>query len=146
MIKSNTKQFRDKVKKYVIEHISAEASTPEEALRNTLEDFRAFYCPYEKKLNPSITNALIHFFNTGVMDLSIWYDEQRALLKEWFDQTEAEAKKYDNIQVSNKFYYQVAKAYISLINRRRIKKWIKNMNYIMLIMRQKTEHKKSLKK
>jgi len=114
MIRSNSKQFMNKVKKYIVENISAEASTPEEALKNTLENFEAFYCPYERKLNPSITNALIHFFNTGVMDLSIWHDEQRALLKEWFEETEAEAKKYDDVQVSNTFYYQVARAFISL--------------------------------
>lgn len=114
MIRSNSKQFRDKVKNYVIENIDAEASTPEEALRNTLENFRAFYCPYEKKLNPSITNALIHFFNTGAMDLSIYYYEQRSLLKEWYEQTEAEARKYDDIQVSDTFLYQVSKAFISL--------------------------------
>lgn len=114
MIKSNSKIFREKVKKYVIENIDAEASTSIEALENTLENFRAFYCPYEKKLNPSITNALMSFFNTGVMDVSIWYDEQRALLKEWFEQTESEAQKYDDVQVSDKFYYQVARAFISL--------------------------------
>lgn len=114
MIRSNSKIFKEKVKKYVIENINAEASTPAEALHNTLENFKAFYCPYERKLNPSITNALIHFFNTGVMDLSIWYDEQRALLKQWYEQTEAEAKKYDNIQVSNNFYYHASKAFISL--------------------------------
>lgn len=114
MIRSNSKQFRDKVKKYVIENIDAEASTPIEALENALQNFRAFYCPYEKKLNPSITNALIHFFNTGVMDLSIWYDEQRELLKNWFEQTEAEAQKYDDIQVSNTFLYHVSKAFIEL--------------------------------
>jgi hypothetical protein len=104
----------NKVKKYVIENINAEASTPEEALKNTLENFRAFYCPYEKKLNPSITNALMSFFNTGVVDLSIWYDEQRALLKEWYEETEAEAKKYDDVQVSNSFFYHTAMAFISL--------------------------------
>jgi hypothetical protein len=104
----------NKVKKYVIENINAEASTPEEALKNTLENFKAFYCPYEKKLNPSIVNALIRFFNTGVTDLSVYYYEQRALLKDWFDQTEAEAQKYDDIQVSNNFYYHIARAFISL--------------------------------
>lgn len=114
MIKSNTKQFRDKVKKYVIENINAEASTPAEALKNTLENFRAWYSDFYKKQYPSLINAFIPFFNTGVTDLSIWYDEQRKLLAEWFEQTEAEAKKYDNIQVSNKFYYQVSKAFISL--------------------------------
>jgi hypothetical protein len=114
MIKSNSKRFREKVQKYVIENIDAEASTPIEALQNTLENFRAWYCDFYKKQYPNLTNAFIRFFNTGVMDLSIWYDEQRALLKEWFEQTESEARKYDNIQVSNNFYYQVAKAFISL--------------------------------
>jgi hypothetical protein len=114
MIKSNSKIFREKVKKYVIDNIDAEASTPIEALQNTLENFSAWYCPFYKKQYPSLINAFIPFFNTGVMDVSIWHDEHRALLKEWFEQTEAEAEKYDNIQVSNKFYYQVAKAFISL--------------------------------
>lgn len=114
MIRSNSKIFREKIQKYVIENISAEASTPIEALKNTLENFRAFYCPNEKKENPQIINALMHFFNTGATDLSIWYDEHRALLKEWFEQTEVEAEKSDNVQVSNTFYYQVAKAFISL--------------------------------
>lgn len=114
MIRSNSKQFMNKVKNYVIENIEAEASTPAEALKNTLENFRAFYCPYEKKLNPSITNALISFFYTCATDLSVWCDEQRALLKDWFEQTEAEAQKYDNIQVSNTFYYHASKAFISL--------------------------------
>lgn len=114
MIKSNSKIFRDKVKKYVIDNIDAEASTPTEALEKTLANFRAWYCDFYKKQYPSLINAFIPFFNTGVTDLSIWYDEQRALLKEWFEQTEAEAQKYDDIQVSNKFYYQVSKAFISL--------------------------------
>jgi len=114
MIRSNSKIFRDKAKKYVIENIDAEASTPEEALRNTLDNFTAFYCPYEKKLNPSIINALMSFFNTGATDLSIWYDEQRALLKEWFEETEAESKKYDDVQVSDTFLYHISRAFISL--------------------------------
>jgi glucose-6-phosphate isomerase len=114
MIRSSSKQFMNKVKNYVIENIDAEASTPIEALENGLENFKAFYCPYEKEETPQIINALMRFFNTGVTDLSIWYDEHRALLREWFEQTEAEAKKYDNIQVSNKFYYQVSRAFISL--------------------------------
>lgn len=114
MIRSNSTIFRDKVKKYVIENIDAEASTPAEALRNTLENFTAFYCPYEKKLNPSIINALISFFYTGATDLSIWYDEQRALLKSWYEQTEAEAQKYDDVQVSDNFYYHASRAFISL--------------------------------
>jgi len=114
MIRSNSKQFMNKVKKYIVENISAEASTPEEALKNTLENFRAFYCPYEKRLNPSITNALISFFYTCATDLSVWCDEQRALLKSWYEQTEAEARKYDDIQVSNNFYYHIARAFLSL--------------------------------
>jgi hypothetical protein len=114
MIKSNSKIFREKVKKYVIENIDAYASTPIEALEKTLANFRAWYCDFYKKQYPNITNALMHFFNTGVTDLSIWYDEHRALLKKWFEQTEAEAQKYDDVQVSNTFYYQVSKTFISL--------------------------------
>jgi hypothetical protein len=114
MIKSNTKIFKEKVKKYVVECMEDGENDMRECLQIALEDFNSWYCEYNKKQYPNIINALVQYFNCGSTDIEIYYDNQRELLKEWYEETDKEAMKYDDIQVCDNFYYQVAKAFISL--------------------------------
>ena len=51
-------------------------------------------------------------------------EQFRELLREWYEQTEAEAARYPNFKVAITFYYQIERAFEKVLNLEKFVKWL----------------------
>lgn len=100
-LKLNSKIVKERVSKYVEEEI--------ENIDSLVEDFNH----YNKFSYDGYSNLIDFVVSMGTYGFSIWYSEQRQLLKEWLNETEEEASKYNNDVVYNTYCYIVEKVILN---------------------------------
>jgi hypothetical protein len=106
-MRTTKKEFCEKVQNHIIEGLSTDETTDRaEQLRQVVEEFEAWWSPYEKHRTPHRQTAFINFLNCSPSCLSteFYHDDQRQALKEWHQQTEEEANKYSDDKVGTHYY------------------------------------------
>ena len=98
MIKSNTKQFKTNINNWI---------------NNNLEenDIKDLVKGYNSEARYWGYPGIIEFgVRMGTYGLDIYYDDQRAVLKEWFEETDQEAQKFTDDQVIRYYCYYIEEA------------------------------------
>jgi hypothetical protein len=106
-MRTTRKEFYEKVQNHIAERLSTDETTDRaEQLRQAVEEFEAWWNPYEKHRTPHRQTAFMSFLNClpSCLSTEFYYDDQRQTLKEWHQQTEEEANKYSDDEVSTHYY------------------------------------------
>lgn len=118
MIRSNSKEFKTKVKAYILEHISEEyltecgynANTEDAKIISLVECMKSeWWKGYEKQRFPNRYVALKEYLLglPSAFSTDFYYFNQRQILKQWYEQTETESDKLTDDQIADKFYHQI---------------------------------------
>ena len=117
-----------KIRKYITDSIDEEYLTecgythdgsPYELVKATYDCMCSeFWQGYEKKRTPNRHDALIKYMMglPGSICPAWMYYNQRIRLKIWLQQTEQEADKFRDDQVSNKFYHLIAREFYYMLD------------------------------
>ena len=109
-LRSNSKTVELKVVKYLEEEV--------EDIENLIYDFNS-YNQFDYKGHNNIIDFVV---SMGTYGFTVWYSDQRALLKEWLNETEEEANQYTNEQVYNTYCIIVERV---LLKHYKLKKVVK---------------------
>ena len=90
-LRSNSKTVEERIVKYLEEEV--------ENIDGLIKDFND-YNQWDYKGHNNIIDFVV---SMGTYGFTVWYSEQRALLKEWLNETEEEANQYTNDQVYNTY-------------------------------------------
>lgn len=94
-LRMNCKTVKERVAKYVESEI--------EDINELINDFNKY-----NKFDYQGHNNLVDFVvSMGTYGFTVWYSEQRRLIKEWLNETEEEANKYNDDQVYKTYCYIV---------------------------------------
>jgi len=119
MLKTTSKEFKAKVKKYILDNIDGKYLTEcgYPASNNNEKITSLFNCMcdewwkgFEKQRTPNRQEALKQYLLGLPSSFSVdfYYFDQRNILKNWFEQTEEESNKYEDNEVADMFYYQIS--------------------------------------
>lgn len=100
MLRSNSKAVELKVVKYLEEEV--------EDIEILIKDFNS-HNQFDYKGHNNIIDFAV---SMGTYGFTVWYSEQRALLKEWLEETEEEANKYDDDQVYNTYCNLIERVFL----------------------------------
>ena len=113
MIKSNTRVFRDKVKAYTLERLEYEdkpSATTKEVIAYVVDAF-LWYAEGHRGVSQQENFISWLMGLPSCLNADFETYKQRKFLQEWFEQTEAEADKYSDIDVCYHFNYYVYRAF-----------------------------------
>lgn len=116
-MRTTRKEFCEKVQNHIIEGLNTDETTDRaEQLRQVVEEFKAWWSPYEKHRTPHRQTAFVSFLNClpSCLSTEFYTDEQRQVLKEWHQQTEEEANKYSDDKVSAHYYYLIYREFCKM--------------------------------
>jgi hypothetical protein len=116
-MRTTKKEFCEKVQNHIAERLNTDETTDRtEQLRQVVEEFGAWWSPYEKRHNPNRQAAFIYFLQglPGCLSAEFYYYKQRQALKEWYEQTDAEADKYSDDKVSAQYYYLIYREFCKM--------------------------------
>lgn len=132
-MKTTTKQFKQKVQQYITDRLGNtwdettqsenENATTAEKLQNVVAEFNRWYCPYEHRRNPNRGEAFADFLQglPSCINTEFTYYDQRQTLREWHEQTEAEAEAYTDEQITRNYYYLIYREFCNLCKIHNIK-------------------------
>lgn len=109
-LRSNSKTVEERIVKYLEEEV--------ENIDGLIKDFND-YNQWDYKGHNNIIDFVV---SMGTYGFTVWYSEQRALLKEWLNETEEEANQYTNDQVYNTYCIIVERV---LLKHYKLKKVVK---------------------
>lgn len=109
-LRSNSKTVEERVVKYLEEEV--------ENIDGLIKDFND-YNQWDYKGHNNIIDFVV---SMGTYGFTVWYSDQRALLKEWLNETEEEANQYTNDQVYNTYCIIVERV---LLKHYKLKKVVK---------------------
>ena len=98
MLRSTKKEVKEVVRNYILDNVMAECESLGTDIQGICEWYNNGYWG-----NVSIGEFLVNYANV----FTPYYEEQRGLLKEWLQETDEEASKYSNDQVSNTFIHLI---------------------------------------
>ncbi len=98
MLRSNTRKFKTNIKAWVEKNLEPEEI--KELVKGYNSDAR--YWGY--------SNIIEFGVRMGTYGLDIYYDDQRAALKEWFEETDQEAQRFTDDQVIRYYCYYLQDA------------------------------------
>jgi hypothetical protein len=116
-MKTTKKEFYEKVQKHIAERLNDEETTDRtEQLRQVVEEFNDWWCPYEKRRNPNRQNAFIDWLHglPSCLSIDFYYYDQRQRLQEWHNQTEAEASKYSDDVINASYCYLIYREFCKM--------------------------------
>ena len=110
-LRSNSKTVEERVVKYLEEEV--------ENIDGLIKDFNDYnQWDYEGH------NNIIDFaVSMGTYGFTVWYSDQRALLKEWLSETEEEANQYTNDQVYNTYCIIVERVLLKYYKLKKVVKY-----------------------
>lgn len=109
-LRSNSKTVEERVVKYLEEEV--------ENIDGLIKDFND-YNQWDYKGHNNIIDFVV---SMGTYGFTVWYSDQRALLKEWLNETEEEANQYTNDQIYNTYCIIVERV---LLKHYKLKKVVK---------------------
>ena len=107
----NSKAVKEAVKKYIENEV--------EDIDSLVSDFNG-YNQWDYKGYNNIVDFIV---SMGTYGFTVWYSEQRALLKEWLNETDAEANSYTNEQVYKSYIHIVETVMLSMYGLRKATKY-----------------------
>lgn len=125
-MKTTTKIFKSRVQAHILERLDNpwnedtqsenENATTAEKLQNVVEEFYGWYCPYEQRRHPNRGEAFADFLQglPSCLNAEFTYHNQRESLREWHEQTEAEAAAYTDDQICKSYYYLIYREFCTL--------------------------------
>lgn len=131
-MKTTTKQFKTKVQNHIIDRLGYpwdddndrenENATIKERLQNVIDNFNNYYNDYERRRTPNQQNAFIDFLLglPGCLSVEYVYYNIRQTLREWHEQTEAEADKYTDDQAAAAYYWLIYREFCTLCKQNKI--------------------------
>ena len=131
-MKTTTKIFKTKVQNHIIKRLGYpwddendrenENATIKERLQNVIDNFNSYYNDYERRRTPNQQTAFIDFLLGLPECLSIEYIYYniRQTLREWHEQTEAEAEKYTDDQAAAAYYWLIYREFCTLCKQNKI--------------------------
>ena len=115
MIKSNSKKAIERVKAHIENHIGwNDDANREYTMQEVKNGFMEWYNT-TKTAPRNYQEAFLHWCRILPAEVSFifWSGDQRRIVASWLEETEAEADKYDNLQVEKKYhdmiYMQISK-------------------------------------
>ncbi len=109
-LRSDSKTVEERVVKYLEEEV--------ENIDGLIKDFND-YNQWDYKGHNNIIDFVV---SMGTYGFTVWYSDQRALLKEWLNETEEEANQYTNDQLYNTYCIIVERV---LLKHYKLKKVVK---------------------
>lgn len=125
-MRTTKKEFKEKVRQHIIDRLGYpwdeekgeenENATTKECLKNVVDEFNAWYCPYYKKTIPNKQAAFASFLNglPGCLTIEFTTYNQRETLRAWFEQTEEESEKYNDEKVNNLYMWLIYREFFAL--------------------------------
>lgn len=129
MLNSNSNKLRNKVKEYILElfeddylekdydygtYVLKDMDKKEKEgflvriFWNTFqEEFNLN--PYNHKRFPNFYDRMKAYLNGMALNTEYDTEKQRYVLMEWFEESENEARSFNNIEVENKYFYLIVK-------------------------------------
>lgn len=131
-MRTTTKEFKNKVQQHIIDrlgnpwdyendHENENATTPEK-LQNVVEQFKSWYCPFEQRRTPNKYEAFKSFLQglPNCLNAEFTYYSQRESLREWHEQTEAEAERWSIEHIDFNYYWLICREFEALCKKYQI--------------------------
>lgn len=127
MLRTKSKTVKEAIRKYLQngfnnscynldENIYDGMTLPEMAKKfiEIMQD--EWYRGYEVKRNPCLHNAVIEYLKClpSSINIAFYYSDERNLLKEWLQETEEEAQKYDDYEVDQLYWHLLSREILAL--------------------------------
>lgn len=124
MLRTNSKAVKTEIRTYLSECFdfsNYDNSFNELSLQDKAKKFLEimqdeWYKGYEVKRNPCLHNAVIEYLKclpSGIR-VAFYYSDERNLLKEWLQETEEEAQKYDDCEVDQLYWHLLSREILAL--------------------------------
>lgn len=125
-MRTTTKEFKNKVQQHIIDRLGNpwdyendhenENATTAEKLQNVVKEFKNWYCPFEQRRTPNRCEAFKSFLQglPSCLNAEFTYYNQRESLREWHEQTEAEAERYNDLQIEAAYYHLIFREFTTL--------------------------------
>ncbi|MBR6551795.1 MAG: hypothetical protein IKT89_03035 [Clostridia bacterium] len=110
-LRMNSKAVKEAVKKYIESEVENIGSLVDDFNNHNKWDYKGYH------------NIVDFIVSMGTYGFTVWYSEQRALLKEWLNETEAEAKVYTDEQVYKSYIHIVETVMLSMYGLRKSVKY-----------------------
>lgn len=124
MLRTNSKAVKTAIREYLSESFDFsgyDESFNELSLQDKAKKFLEimrdeWYRGYEVKRNPCILKAVIEYLKglPSSICVAFYYCEERNLLKEWLQETEEEAQKYDDWEVDQLYWHLLSREILAL--------------------------------
>lgn len=132
-MRTTTKEFKNKVQQHIIDRLGLpwdeernqenENATTAEKLQNVINEFNRWYCPFEQRRIPNKCEAFKSFLQglPSCLNTEFTYYNQRESLREWHEQTEAEAERFSDDKVEAAYYYLIFREFTTLCKKYQVK-------------------------
>jgi hypothetical protein len=120
MLRSTSKEFKQAVRKFIVENIGDEyqADTEKESINNVYAAFKSEYLfPANLRRYGSEFNCFTEWLRglPSALSVAFTYYEERELMKNWFQQTDAESEKYSDEKVDSNYWYYITREFFALV-------------------------------
>lgn len=131
-MKTTTKEFKTKVQNHIIArlgnpydneaNIEIENATTAEKLENVVQEFKSWYCPYERRRNPNKAKAFRDFLQGLPSCLNVEYAYYciRETVRRWHGQTLEESEKYSDEQIADSYYWLIYREFCVLCKQNKV--------------------------
>lgn len=125
-MRTTTREFKNKVQQHIIDRLGNpwdyendhenENATTAEKLQNVVNEFLSWWNSYEQRRTPSKAEAFKSFLQglPSCLNAEFTYYNQRESLREWHEQTKAEAERYNDLQVEAAYYHLIFREFTTL--------------------------------
>lgn len=131
-MKTTTREFKNEVQQHIIDRLGNpwdyendhenENATTAEKLQNVVEQFKKWYCPFEQRRTPNKYEAFKSFLQglPSCLNAEFTYYNQRESLREWHEQTEAEAESWSVEKIDFNYYWLICREFEALCKKHNI--------------------------
>ena len=124
MLKTNSKIVKDRIRAYLMGCIREEdiaEGAPDKAVVKYVYDRFVKEADWNIEL-VGYTNAFTGWLRGLALNVCFYYDEERELIRQWTDETQAEADKHDQTDVDNLYWWLLTREFFALVRKFRINK------------------------
>ena len=123
MIRSTKKEIKQAIREYLLDNMDFSGYGLNENEMTATEKVRKCYDIFKEEKGYEISRvgerqAFIDWLQglASTLTVAFYYDDQRRLLGEWLHNTPAENAKYDDLQVSNMFWWLCCREFFAMLN------------------------------
>lgn len=124
MLKLNDNRVSAAVKSYIVSCLDTDYTEDlKDRLKAVIEEFSSWYGPYEKRRIPNRQAAFTDWLMglPSCLSADYTYYAQRQLLKNWLHETDQEANKYKDEEVTRLFYALIYREFVALCRENKIR-------------------------